>query len=273
MGRGYLARSRVRSLVYRVTRLQALWRAHKVQRGAGRKLRLMREALRAAHEAAKNKPKIGEATTTSLQVLLTTSNLGFVLKAVQLLDLSTSASVACCEQLLSSGALAVLVKLIRTCNRSAPHVQVATHAVSVLRNVCRYDYMMPVVFAAPDVVDTLTELLAIHRDKPEITTACLMTLRYFASRGEYARAMRSRKDSVGRLQSLAVSIERKNHAPGSSRPRVPFVRPTSRSGLPRTPTRRTPASVRSPAGAKRAAERSAHSETASLLHSLLEALV
>lgn len=65
----------------------------------------------------------------ALQVLLTTSNLGFVLKAVQLLDLSTSASQACCEQLMSSGAIVVLVRLVRTCNRSAPHVQVARHAV------------------------------------------------------------------------------------------------------------------------------------------------
>lgn len=219
--------------------------------------------------------------------------------------------------------------------------------MSVLRNVCRYDYMMPVVFAAPDVVDVLTELLAIHRERPEVTTACLVALRAFASRPEYARAMRMRKDAVGyahacamlgckdacllacfaldshatrlacvcarfcmrsildaqlyaqqarpeggvltcvlpqsfhhplactrphsRLQSLAVAIERKNHAP-NNRPRVPLVRPASRSG-PRTPTRRGPGALRSPAGVKRAAERSAHSETASLLHSLLEALL
>jgi hypothetical protein len=58
----------VRALIHRVTRLQALWRSRKVQRGAGRKLRLMRDALRGAAAAAAHKPKIGEATTSSLQV-------------------------------------------------------------------------------------------------------------------------------------------------------------------------------------------------------------
>jgi hypothetical protein len=80
-----------------------------------------------------------------------------------------------------------------------------------------------------------------------------------------------------RLQSLAIAIERKNHAPGATRSRVPLVHAASRSGFtPRTPTRRGPGvggPLRSPGVIKRAAERSAHSETASLLHALMEALL
>lgn len=75
----------------------------------------------------------------------------------------------------------------------------------MLRNVCKYDYMMPAVFSAPEVVETLTELLTIHRERPEITTACLVSLRAFAARPEYARQMRTKKESVGYGARAAIS--------------------------------------------------------------------
>lgn len=66
--RQWAGRRRLRLLGRRVTRVQAIWRSRRVQRTAGRELQLMRAALRKASENAEHKPKIGEATASSLQV-------------------------------------------------------------------------------------------------------------------------------------------------------------------------------------------------------------
>jgi hypothetical protein len=68
VARGALARARVRGFLRGITRLQALWRSRRVQRGAGRKLKLLRDALRAIAASASDRPTIGQATNSSLQV-------------------------------------------------------------------------------------------------------------------------------------------------------------------------------------------------------------
>lgn len=69
--------------------------------------------------------------------------------------------------------------------------------MNVLANASRYAFIVPVLYAAPDVVDVVAELMWIHRDKPDVTTPCLVVFKAFVQRNDWARELRAKREAVG----------------------------------------------------------------------------
>ncbi len=49
----------------------------------------------------------------------------------------TRLSPECCEQMVEGHALPVIFKLIKSCNRSVPHMELVKYSISVLLNVVK----------------------------------------------------------------------------------------------------------------------------------------
>jgi hypothetical protein len=77
----------------------------------------------------------------------------------------TSVSRACCRLIAENGGCGALVRFVRACNRSKPHVDLLSRAMAIMRNLCRYPDTLAAVFSEPDCIEVLTEQLQIFRDK------------------------------------------------------------------------------------------------------------
>lgn len=69
--------------------------------------------------------------------------------------MATELSQRCCEELVGAGAIATLLKLIRSVSRSVPDQQVLKHALSTLRNLGRYPNLSEVLMETPGCVETV----------------------------------------------------------------------------------------------------------------------
>jgi len=69
------------------------------------------------------------------------------------------------------GGIDGLLRFIRGCNRSQPHVDMLKHAVAVMFHVARYQQLHSSLLASPDCVQILAEQLQLFRDK-EVWHVC-----------------------------------------------------------------------------------------------------
>lgn len=70
-------------------------------------------------------------------------------------DVATELSEKCCEELVAAGAIATLLKLIRSVSRSIPDQQVLKHALATLRNLARYPSLAHVLVESHGCVETV----------------------------------------------------------------------------------------------------------------------
>ena len=64
-------------------------------------------------------------------------------------DMATRWSPACCELMAQSNAAAVIFTLIRSCNRSAPHMEIIKYSIEVLLNLTKVWIPVNHAFAMP----------------------------------------------------------------------------------------------------------------------------
>ena len=93
------------------------------------------------------------------QTLLHSANLGHVLRAVSSLEMFSLISPVVCSRMVVEGAVPVLFTLLTTCNRSAPHQKIVSHALHVMLNVARHPKLLPALWRQQDALPVLVELL------------------------------------------------------------------------------------------------------------------
>ncbi|THG09214.1 hypothetical protein TEA_027400 [Camellia sinensis var. sinensis] len=71
----------------------------------------------------------------ALSDLLSIKSVSGILHTCATLDMATKLSTKCCEKLVEAEAVDMLLKLIRSVNRSIPDQEVLKHALSTLRNL------------------------------------------------------------------------------------------------------------------------------------------
>ncbi|XP_076352254.1 abnormal spindle-like microcephaly-associated protein homolog [Tachypleus tridentatus] len=169
--------TKVRSwLVYRrlvkeqnaATVIQAAWRGH-VQRCKlkSRQLKTIRERLKTVNANATEDKKLCNRTTSALDFLLRCRNLSYILSALMHLDVVTRLSASCCEKIAEGSAVEILFQLIRSCNRSLPHMELIKYSTNILLNLAKYDKTVDSVWTVTGSLDTLLDLLRIYREKGE----------------------------------------------------------------------------------------------------------
>ena len=167
--RDYLSRRNVMKVIAGVTRLQAVARARKIRVGIPKKVAYISRRIDKANVRARDDPKmrLGFRTYSALDILKTSKRLSELMIAVATLETSTRLSVVCCEVFTNANAAEVLLELIKTCNRSLPHVGLLQHILLTLDNVSRHESLLPSL-ATPDFAEVFMDLSQVFRDKDGI---------------------------------------------------------------------------------------------------------
>nr|KAG5712072.1 hypothetical protein BaRGS_020798 [Batillaria attramentaria] len=74
-------------------------------------------------------------------------------------------NAVCCERLVEVNAVGVIFRLIQSCNRSLPHMELIKYSISILLNLAKYEKTTPAVYEVDNSVSTLVELMTIYREK------------------------------------------------------------------------------------------------------------
>ena len=214
----YIWQARRRRFTNGMSMLRATFRANKVRRIIYRRmpeLRCISERLSIAHRRMLADPslQLGPRTNAALKTLLASRNLGAVLKSIATLELFTMVSKQVCERMIVEGSVPVIVKLLRTCNRSVPHQKAVGHALRVLCNVGKYKHLMESLWKMPDVVTTVLELAMSFREHELLLFDSLSVLNILIVKAPKSRRVEisnNMPESLKRLQSLYHLLGRKN---------------------------------------------------------------
>jgi len=229
-----------------VSGFQKLWRGHKLRCSMyTKKVVRMRRRIQEANRQARENPhlRLGVKTSAALKTLKESTRLSTVLRACLSLELSTTYSKRCCEAFLNSDAPSVLFNFIRSCNRSAPHLELLKHALTTLINVTKWKNVivsgrdaspvncplislpsfsniesknqeeydsLPCMMRTEQDVDLLVDLLQMYRDKESIFISASILLIHLAHGDSFAKeALVASETACRRLKSITKILKRK----------------------------------------------------------------
>jgi hypothetical protein len=110
------------------------------------------------------------------QTLLHSANLGHVLRAVASLEMFTLIAEHVCALMVLEGAVNVIFKLIRDCNRSTPHLKVVGHALRVLHNIGRHPRLLTSISQQTGAAVAVAKLAWDFREKPDLLSHTINVL-------------------------------------------------------------------------------------------------
>ena len=265
-----------------ILRLQSRLRARRLRARTYRRwpqLAEIAERAERARLAAVADPRLWlcNRTNAALETLLTSKNLGDVLRAVSSLEMFTLIAPHVCERMVAEGATPKLFLLLATCNRSAPHQKIVGHGLRALLNIGRHDTLRPALCEHADAVPILVELLqANYRDKAshallwDATALLAELVLKDPTGGEWRATVAERAaDCVKRIESVHALLCRQEAA--SSAKASAAGKPPPPRGKP--PLRASNAPSKGPAPKGAAAPKSAPLELASKVVVSLKAVL
>lgn len=111
--------------------------------------------------------KLVRRTSDALRVVTHSPFLSEVMRAIAVLEASTQNSFDCCKIFASKNAQHVLFSLIRSCNRSSPHLELIRLTLSTLMNISKHPSVVSCL-ATYEAVDVLTYVIQLFRDKANL---------------------------------------------------------------------------------------------------------
>jgi abnormal spindle-like microcephaly-associated protein len=158
-------------------KLQAMERGKAVRRRRQRALLVHARRIELANKKAKADPRLllGYRTSAALSVLQTSKSLSEIMAAVCTLEIATRYSKVCCVAFAHAGAPNILFSLIRTCNRSLPHVELLYMVLLTMSNVAHHPESLPSL-ATSTGVEVFLDLVQMFRDKDNIFCSAISLL-------------------------------------------------------------------------------------------------
>lgn len=197
-------------LVRGISRLQSCVRGFCVRRRRSKGLKATVLRIHRARAKAQSDPKLllGNRTRAALLVLRTTKSLSELHAAICTLELSTRLSAVCCAAFAEAGAPQILFSLIRTCNRSLPHVELLLYILQTMANVARYDGLLHSM-ATSAGVDVFLDLVQMFRDKEGVFILAATLLERVVSFDERLLSQCSSRENLKRLKGVSALCLRK----------------------------------------------------------------
>ena len=201
--RGHAGRLIAKQRLRLILRLQSLWRGRKARILTNKKMRVIRMKVALANKKAAEQPemRLGYRTQKALELLLTSKRLAEIMRATCTLEITSRFSEKCCEAFAAAGAPKVLFTLIRTCNRSLPHIELLQYALMTIKNVAKWDHLVDSV-ATDESVDVLVDLMQTFRDKETILVLCGEILFRVCANVEKCRQKIAIDDNAKRLKGI-----------------------------------------------------------------------
>jgi abnormal spindle-like microcephaly-associated protein len=218
IARGFLARTQVSAALQAARqarreraaiKIQAAYRAYRTRSTMSRRLKEIHRKVMIINAGVEEHMKLGNRATSALEILLKHKQLSYVLRAVRNLNAVTRWSRGCCLRLVEHDAVHILFEVIRSCNRSKPHMAVLVHSIQILVHLASQACTRDAVFDTADCLSVATDLMQMFRDKPEVVapTALLLSV---ASTHEMCRSAFLKKEpAFKRLKSAVLFMERK----------------------------------------------------------------
>lgn len=183
--RVYLAKRKLAVMKNGFRRLQSVYRGNKLRKKCSKRLRHTAMKVAEANKKALTEPHmvLGNRTSSALSILLTSQRLAEITGAMVTLETSTRLSVNCCHAFSNVNAPKVLYKLIRTCNRSLPHVALLKLILKTLSNVVLHESLIGSV-ATTNSIEILLDVIQMFRDKIPLFYLSLCLIKKIVSRDE-----------------------------------------------------------------------------------------
>ncbi|KAG0088068.1 hypothetical protein BGZ92_006649 [Podila epicladia] len=222
--RGVLARQRAARELEATVLIQSWWRGHVVRQEASAKIKAARKRIEHANATAEEHMKLGNRTTMALDILLSSGQLSAVLKACYHLDVVTRLSKNSCLRLVEHNVVNIIYQLIKSCNRSQPHMEVLKHSLNIIENLSRDPDTSGAVFWATGGVEILVDSAQAYRENEmvfeSVVTILLIHLEVANDHANRRRAMKSKAPEVKKLRGVLTVMERKVERETRSRPGV-----------------------------------------------------
>ncbi|KAI1316955.1 hypothetical protein EDD11_009199 [Mortierella claussenii] len=208
--RGVLARQRFARQQDAILKVQSWWRGHLVRQDCTAKIKAARKRIEHANATAEEHMKLGNRTTMALDILLSSGQLSAVLKACYHLDVVTRLSRNSCLRLVEHNVVNIIFQLIRSCNRSQPHMEVLKHGLNIIENLSRDRETIKSVFWAPEGMEILVDCAQAYRENEMVFESVVTILLLHLEQGESQRqAVRSLTPEVKKLKGVLTVMERK----------------------------------------------------------------
>ncbi|KAG9070338.1 hypothetical protein KI688_009675 [Linnemannia hyalina] len=170
---GVLARRRALRRMDAIVKVQSWWRGHVVRQDCTAKIKAARKRIEHANATAEEHMKLGNRTTMALDILLSSGQLSAVLKACYHLDVVTRLSKNSCLRLVEHNVVNIIFQLIKSCNRSQPHMEVLKHSLNILENLSWDRDTTGSVFWAPDGLEILVDTAQSYRENDMVFDSTL----------------------------------------------------------------------------------------------------
>ncbi|KAF9198159.1 hypothetical protein BGZ49_001118 [Haplosporangium sp. Z 27] len=208
--RGVLARQMFHRQQHAIVKLQAWWRGHLVRQDCTAKIKAARKRIEHANATAEEHMKLGNRTTMALDILLSSGQLSAVLKACYHLDVVTRLSKNSCLRLVEHNVVNIIFQLIKSCNRSQPHMEVLKHGLNIIENLSRDPDTVGSVFWAPEGMEIIVDCAQAYRENEmvfeSVVTILLIHLEHDDNR---RRVMRAMGPEVKKLNGVLAIMQRK----------------------------------------------------------------
>ncbi|GMP75445.1 hypothetical protein CsSME_00032532 [Camellia sinensis var. sinensis] len=204
--RGWIARQEATRVRYCIIVIQSYWKGYLAQKAS--RGQLLDLCLR-LHKSAANvddSMRIINRLLVALSDLLSIKSVSGILHTCATLDMATKHSKKCCEKLVEAEAIDMLLKLIRSVNRSIPDQEVLKHALSTLRNLARYSHLIEVLIRSRGSVETI--LWKVLRNKEEGYFIASELLRKICLNTKGVEAARNSPALLKRLHNLLEDLTR-----------------------------------------------------------------
>ncbi|CAL5408374.1 unnamed protein product [Camellia sinensis] len=142
----------------------------------------------------------------ALSDLLSIKSVSGILHTCATLDMATKHSKKCYEKLVEAEAVDMLLKLIRSVNRSIPDQEVPKHALSTLRNLARYSHLTEVLIRSRGSIEMI--LWKLLRNKEEGYFIAFELLRKICLNTKGVEATRNSPALLKRLHNLLEDLTR-----------------------------------------------------------------
>ncbi|CAN1196972.1 Abnormal spindle-like microcephaly-associated protein homolog [Linum perenne] len=215
--RVWISKRRTSRKRHHIIVIQSHWRGYVARKESKGQLLDLRLRMQKSARNVDDRMRIINKLKVAVSELLSMKSMSNILHICQTLDRTTQHSQRCCEELVGAGAIAMLLKLMRSVSRSIPDQEVLKHALSTLRNLSRYPHLVETLIDSTGSVDTIfTEFL---RNKEEGYFIAAAVIRKISLNSKGIEAFRRSPGLFKRLDSLVEELKRKKVSSEMRNPR------------------------------------------------------
>mmetsp|Transcript_9989 Transcript_9989/g.17969 ORF Transcript_9989/g.17969 Transcript_9989/m.17969 type:complete len:604 (-) Transcript_9989:86-1897(-) len=160
----------------------------------------------------KQSSKFEKHTTNAIRTLQTSNKFSEVLKAVMNLEKITQKSIEDCKMIVVADGQNKMFSIIRSCNRSSPHLELIRVILSVLTNLSQHPLILTRL-ANDRAIDALTDLVHMFRDKSSIFALSSSLLEKMLRSSHLLTSKFSTPENKKRLRGILVMSKKKTSAP------------------------------------------------------------